>query len=99
MKTLKKCTNMFGQVSVEYREKLEKYINKQNHTADEWDEVAHIIIDGSGQMKTVWQALIDIDSSFPTSGRTKNEKGKIIKEWAKIPCGFDVARAIQKHFI
>ena len=98
METIDKCSNMFGSISNEYRNKIEQYINKENHTSDEWADLAGVIIDWNSDVSTVWQAVIALDPSFPRSGRVTTEKGKVIKDWEKIPSGFTVARAIHNHF-
>jgi hypothetical protein len=35
---------------------------------------------------------------FPRKGRTEDLEGNIIKDWEKIPTGFQVARALQEYF-
>lgn len=98
MKALDLCTSMFGTIGPEYRKRIEKYINTAQPTSDQWDEVAHTIIDGSGRMATVWNAVLELNPLFPHYGRTTDQKGKMLKDWEAVPSGFEVARAIQNHF-
>ncbi len=98
MKVLHKCKNFFGfPIGKEYTEKLKKYINNINPTPEEWDGISGIIIDSS-PLTTIWNAVIELDPTFPKRGRIYNDNFKVVKEWEKIPPGFTVGRAIDEHF-
>jgi superfamily II DNA or RNA helicase/ribosomal protein L40E len=47
-----------------------------------WDKITGLAI---GAHQTIWQAILEIDPSFPRQGRSTDMKGKIVREWEKIP--------------
>lgn len=94
MKTLENCENMFGKISPQYQRTIKNYITEP--TFDNWDEIQCIIINPKGQMKTIWNAVIDIDPTFPRRGRAKDMDGNIIREWERIPEPFTVLQAIRE---
>lgn len=47
-------------------------------------------------MTTIWQAMIETDSTFPKSGRVKDFEGNMIKEWGRIPMPLELLRAIKE---
>jgi len=93
MKALDNCENMFGKMSPIMKKEIKKYINKP--TFDQWDEIAHYIINPDGQMKTIWNAVIDIEPDFPHMGRAEDLEGNVIREWERIPEPFTVLQAIK----
>ena len=92
MKTLEKCENLFGKISPQIQKRIKNYIKKP--TFDNWDDIQCIII--SGNMKTIWQAVIEIDPTFPRRGRSEDLEGNIVKEWERIPEPFIVLQAIKQ---
>lgn len=95
---LDNCNNLYGSLDKDLSSKIKNYISQPYNTSDEWNDIAHIIIDACDHtFTTIWQALIMLEPSFPQSGRSYDENGKIVKDWLRIPCGFDVARAIHEH--
>ena len=93
MKTLERCENMFGKMSPMQQREIKKYI--KNPTFDQWDEIAHYIVNPAGQITTIWQAVLTVDSTFPNRGRTTDIGGNIIREWERIPEPFTVLQAIR----
>lgn len=87
------ASNMFGSLKPHITKRINKFLN--NPTTAGWEDIHSIIIDGSGQMRTIWQAVIRIKPSFPRSGRTEDEKGRVIKDWREIPTPQEVIKAIQ----
>lgn len=92
---LNKCDNMFGSLKdrPDIKKRIYKYLS--NPTYDNWDDISSIIIDWKS-FSTVWNAMIAYDPTFPRSGRVTDEKGKVIKEWSRIPTPFEVMKAIQQ---
>lgn len=43
---------------------------------------------------TLWQAVIELDSTFANIGKTTDQYGKVIKPWLKIPDQRLLVRAI-----
>ena len=94
MSILSDCTNIFGNtIKDELKQKITNYFN--NPTFDNWDDISTIVIDGNN-WKTVWQAVIAVDSQFPKTGRNEDDAGNIVKEWERIPDPMTVARTIKK---
>ena len=90
MKTLERAENVFGKLSEKCKQRIKDYLN--DPTYDKWDDISSIII--TSDLKTIWQAVIDIDPTFPKKGRVTDINGNIIKEWDKIPEPYIVLRAI-----
>ena len=94
MKALKDCQNMFGEsIKPEYQKRVKKFLDNPNF--DTWDDIKGIII--STNMDSIWNAVIKFDPTFPRSGRVENEKGKVIKEWERIPTPLQVLQAIKAY--
>lgn len=73
--------NMFGKIKGDIRRRLLDYL--ENPTVDIWDDVQGIIL--NDKYETVWQAVLAVDPSFPTQGRTTDLHGKVVEDWPKIP--------------
>lgn len=93
MKTLDGCKNMFGEMSPKMKKEIRKYIADPNF--EQWDEIAHYTINPAGKMFTVWNAVLEVDPSFPRTGRVADCDDNMIKEWERIPEPFLVLQAIR----
>lgn len=93
MKILKNCENIFGKISPQIEKRIKNYINNPN--CDNWDDIQGIIIKPES-MTTIWQAMIETDSTFPKSGRVEDFEGNMIKEWERIPMPLELLRAIKE---
>jgi predicted nucleotidyltransferase len=89
---LDKARNMFGPLSPEIRKRILNFL--QNPTTDSWDDIQSIIISGFG---TIWQAMIQIDPSFPRSGRRTDQAGNVVQDWERIPTPEQVLLVLQKN--
>lgn len=89
---LDKARNMFGPLSPEIRKRILNFL--QNPTTDSWDDIQSIIISGFG---TIWQAMIQIDPSFPRSGRRTDQAGNVVQDWERIPTPEQVLQVLQKN--
>lgn len=89
-KTLTDIQNMFGSFPEKSACRIQAFLD--DPTVDRWDDISSIIVDGS---HTVWQCVIEIDSTFPKSGRSTDITGKIVSEWERIPIPLEVLRAIK----
>jgi hypothetical protein len=87
------CENFFGPLRPEYRKRIRAYL--AGPTVRKWEDIHGIIIRSTGLGKTIWQALIAIDPTFPNHGRTTNLDGRIIEDWERIPTPLEVMRAIK----
>ena len=92
MKTIDLCKNMRGDLSPDLKKEIKKYI--VTPSVEQWDKVAHIIVDPSG-VTTLWNAVIAVDPSFPTRGRVTDHEGRLLKDWERIPEPILVLRAIK----
>lgn len=93
MKSLNNAVNAFGdKIGKEYVDKIKTFCD--NPTYDSWDDIKGIII--KSNFKSIWQAVIDIDSTFPRYGREIDDNNNIIKEWERIPTPMQVLRAIKE---
>lgn len=90
--TLFNITDCLGRFPIKSAERIQAYLNEP--TVERWDDISGIIVKG---WKTVWQLMIETDSSFPRTGRSTDITGKIISDWAKIPAPLEVLRAIKKE--
>lgn len=77
---LENAKNMFGKINPKIKARIEMYLS--NPTSENWDDIHGILITKS---QTIWQAVIAVDKTFNCYGRQINTKGKIIKDWVKIP--------------
>jgi len=91
MKTLNQCENLFGKISPQIQKRIKNYI--KNPSFDNWNDISSIIINAEG-MKTIWQAILKIDPSFPMYGRCTNDEGIVTEEWKRIPSPLQVLQAI-----
>lgn len=90
-KSLLEMEGMFGKQPYENLKRVQAYLNEP--TADRWDDISGILVDGHS---TIWQLLIELDSTFPKSGRTKDVMHKVVEEWERIPTPLEVLRAIKQ---
>jgi len=88
------ATNMFGTLKPEIIKRINKFLRKP--TVEAWEDIHCIIIDGSGKITTIWNAVIKQDPFFPRYGRRTNSAGEILREWERIPSPDDVITAINK---
>src|SRR5690554_3693972 len=78
------ATNLFGGLKQETKNKLQKLID--NPCQKTWDNAYSIILNQKG-MKTLWQAVLEIDPRMP---RSKNSDSK----WGYIPSREIIIKAI-----
>jgi hypothetical protein len=86
--------NMFGKIKPEIIRRINKYI--KNPTTAGWEDIHCIIIDRTGRMKTIWNAINDIDPFFPRYGRRTDIYGNILRDWEQTPSPEKVIEAINK---
>jgi hypothetical protein len=81
------ATNMFGNIKPEIKKRLEKVIDKPNQR--NWDDAYTIIINSSGGMTTLWQAVIKIDPQMP-------RRKPLDSKWDYIPSREIIIKAINE---
>jgi len=87
------ASNLFGKISDTIQARLQRYAD--NPTEDGWDDVHGIILNKESMM-TVWQALLELDPSFPRRGPSEDGEGRRIAGWERIPTSEEFNQAI--HF-
>lgn len=90
--TLFNISNVFGDFPLKSAKRIQAYFNEP--TVDRWDDISGIIIN---EWKTLWQLMCEADSTFPRSGRSTDNTGKIVSDWAKIPTPLEVLRVIKNE--
>jgi len=78
-------TNMFGKLKPEIKKRLQAVIDKPCQKT--WDDAYSIILNASGQMTTLWNAVRKVDCEMPNR-RGLNEK------WSHIPTSETIIKAI-----
>jgi hypothetical protein len=84
-----RAANLFGPIGPDQKKRILRYLEKP--TEKGWDNIQCIVISeqaGFTRPRTVWQAVIAVDPTFPRS--------KEGKTWERIPDPFTVARAIRE---
>jgi hypothetical protein len=74
-------TNTFGYIKDDYKQKIMSYL--QCPTYSGWSDISGIIV--QGRMKTIWQMVLEVDSTFPRVGRRYGEQMEVKREWERIP--------------
>lgn len=89
---LRFATNMLGRLDKSLERRINRYV--KHPTFEGWDDIHGIILNGTGTMLTVWNAVIAIDPTFPKVGRTTTIEGRIIKDWERIPTAEQIKDAV-----
>ncbi len=78
-------SNMLGKLSPEIQERLQAVVD--NPCEETWDDTHCIILSGKGRMKTLWNAVLEVD---PTYLRSK----PCDDPWGEIPTKETIVKAI-----
>ena len=89
---LRMARNMFGPLSQDLRRRLQAVLDEPNQQT--WTD-AHSIIVGANRFMTLWQAVIEIDPTFPAVGPSTDRKGLVVKGWKRIPDRDLLVRALK----
>jgi hypothetical protein len=81
------ATNLFGRIKPDTKKRLEAVI--ENPCQETWDDAYTIILNGSGRMITLWNAVLLIDPSFCRSKPCETP-------WPKIPTRETIIEAIKR---
>lgn len=84
------ATNYIGFLPSYLKSALYNYLEFPNH--DNWNDIYSYVI-STGKTATVWQAVIAVDSSFPT---TISKDSEDYARWDMIPSPETVSKAIAK---
>jgi hypothetical protein len=88
--TLMEIESMYGTFPTKAAKRIQAFMD--DPSVERWNDISSIIIDGSNSL---WQCLMNIDPSFPRSGRKTDFKGHVVAEWEKVPTPFEVLRSIR----
>lgn len=89
--------NLFGELQIDIVDRIEKYLNRP--CEKNWDDIYGIILNDR-KMLSVWQAVIAVDSMFPTTGPVstfcaKTRTSTRTEGWSAIPHIFTLRRALK----
>jgi hypothetical protein len=84
--SLEFATNMLGTLKPEIKQRLQAVID--NPCQETWEDAHCIIINGSGRMKTLWNAIHTVRPDF-CRGK------KLDAPWAEIPTSEEIVQAIR----
>jgi len=88
------CTNMFDHAGPDIKERLQAVIDNPNPNT--WDDAHGIIINKTGRMTTLWQAVLSIDPSFQRRAKIDTNYKAI---WESIPSSETIKLAIKKNVL
>lgn len=84
------ASNMFGNLKPEVKARLQAVID--NPCQETWEDAYTIILNASGKMTTLWQAVIKIDWDM--------QQGKPLDaKWSHIPTQETIIQAINKAIL
>jgi hypothetical protein len=84
--SLEFASNMFGALKPEIKQRLQAVID--NPCQETWEDAHCIILNGSGRMKTLWNAIHTVKPDFC--------KGKPLDApWEEIPTSEEIIQAIK----
>ncbi len=88
-----RLSNMFGSLDQDIQTRLDRVMDKPSH--DTWNDAHGIILRADTVWLTLWQAVLAVDTSFPTSGQVTNMAGDVVEPWPVIPSQILIARALR----
>jgi len=90
-KLLDGLESLLGPLDLEHRAALTSYLGEPTEAG--WDAI-HGVVVSARPLRTVWQAVLRIDPTFPRVGPA-SAGGKRLEGWTRIPDAITVARALR----
>jgi len=84
--SLEFATNMFGKLKPEVKERLQAVI--ENPCQETWEDAHCIILNASGRMKTLWNAVHTVRPDFC-------RRKPLDSPWPEIPTSEEIVQAIK----
>ena len=84
--SLEFASNMFGRLKPEIKKRLQAVID--NPCQETWEDAHSIIINGSGRMKTLWNAIHTVRPDFCS-------RKPLSAPWEEIPTSEEIVQAIK----
>lgn len=88
-------TNMFGKLKPEIKKRLQAVID--NPCAETWDDAHSIILNASGKVTTLWQAVLLVDPTFQRSAGYNMDDHTT--KWKTIPSQETIIEAINNAIL
>lgn len=82
MADLDAATNLHGGLGLVARQRLYRCVEAPSVEA--WED-AHAVILNRRTWRTLWQAVLAVDPTFPTTGRATDAHGAVVADWPRIP--------------
>ena len=88
-----RLSNLFGPLGPDIRARLQQVLDDP---ATHWDDAHSIILRADQPLaRTLWQAVLAVDPTFPKTGPTSDRAGRRITDWARKPSQILIARALK----
>lgn len=90
------CENFNGILKENTILRIQEYL--ENPNTDTCSDICSLII-STKPLKTIWQAIIEVDNTFPRHGRMCGVNNEIINEWERIPEPELVVKSIKNAIV
>ena len=84
-------TNLFGPLDATLRRRLRQVLHDPKRY---WDRDHGLILNGT-TFVTLWQAILAVDPTFQREGKTTDQAGRVVRDWARYPDSVLIGRAIR----
>lgn len=86
--------NALGRLPERVRQRIKRFL--AHPTEPRWDDVSSIIVNwDAAECSTIWQAVVQVDPTFPRTGRRTDQHGRIAERWSRIPTPELVVKALR----
>lgn len=86
------ATNLWGRLTSQGRTRIMSLLENPNQKT--WDDAQGIVLNRQNWM-TLWQAILEVDPTFPAQGKATDQRGRVVRPWPRIPDPELVLRALR----